>query len=216
MLKQLTIFSALVTALLFSACGGMGGMKVEMVNPLDTTIVVTIDEETFTLEADSAMSTRLPAGTHKLTVKTVTDSLVKDVEFDLEDKGPVILNICGIEYVKEFVYYSTSENYDILNSYTFKYDTMSFEGVRAEAVGSKDDLLVYGSWDYGLTDEVPETISTTGYGGVWKEKVQRMDDFVLILQISEILENFDFEEMGDLLDEEEGMEEEGMEEEGDY
>lgn len=215
MLKKLSLLVALAVTMLFSACGDgvfTDNVTLEIDNALDTTVVVQIDSATYTLEADSAIAVTFPVGEYKLNVKTVTDSLVQDTKFTLEDKGDAILNISNIEYVVEYVYYSTSGSYAALDAYTFKYDTLEFPSVRAEAVGTANDLVVYGDWTYGLTEEVPETISTYADGGTWREKVQRMDDFVLILQISQILENMDlegmdFDEMLDDIGEEEGEEE---------
>lgn len=216
MLKKLSLLSALAVAMLFTACGGgvfSSDVTLEIDNAMDTTVVVTINEDTYTLAADSTVSVSYPTGTYKLMAKTVTDSVLHDTEFSLEDKGDAILNLASVEYVIEYIYYSTSDNFAALDAYTFKHDTMEFEGVRAEPVGSSSDLVVYGDWSYGLTDIVPDTITIYGDGHAWRDKVQRMDDFVFFLQIAEMFENMgidDLSDFGDMLDEE--GEEEGEEE----
>ena len=202
--------------MLFTACGGgvfSSDVTLEIDNALDTTVVVTINEDTYTLAADSTVSVSYSPGTYKLLAKTVADSVLHNTEFTLEDKGDAILNIASVEYVIEYIYYSTSDNFAALDAYTFKYDTMEFEGVRAEQIGSSSDLVVYGDWSYGLTDVVPDTITIYGDGHAWRDKVQRMDDFVFFLQIAEMFENMgieDLEDFGDMLEEDEGDEEEDM------
>ena len=198
MFKQLSFFALLAAACLFTACGGgvfTSQVTLEIDNPLDTTIVVTIDSATYTLAADSSVEVTFPVGTYKLNAKTVTDSTIRDTEFTLEDNGDAILNIGGVEYVKEYVYYSTSGSYAALDAYTFKYDTMAFEGVRAEAVGKASELVVYGDWDHGINEEAPETITTYADGGTWKTQMHRMEDFVFLLELSKLLEDLNLDDM---------------------
>jgi hypothetical protein len=208
MLKKILFFLPLVAVLALVSCDGASSSDdsdyawtydVTVDNSLDTTIVVTIDTSTLQLASITSQRITLEEGTHKVFVKTLSDSIVMDTtSFTLSGYDDVLLNVTRAEYVKNWSYYSVSGNDDVLDTYSFTVDSSTFEGVRAELVGGPDELLISNDWDYDLDVEMPEEITVGNGVGEYRTKLYRKDIFVISMQLLEL-----FDSMG--VDEESGV-----------
>ena len=203
MLNKVWFFCSCMLVILLSACtgsddgsngsSGSTSYKFAMDNPLDEAMVVVFDD-THRVEIPKyeAMSVYLTGGIHKVKASSISDSLLLEAEFEAAEDG--ILNLTRSQYLIVHGYYSVDGDYSLLDEYTFQVnDSTSFGGVRAERVGSPQDLIVHGNWDYDLDEKMPERIDTFDDDGAWKTKVFREDDYVFLLQLEKILDEMNID-----------------------
>ena len=189
----------LCCALFLFGCGDPEKISLEIDNPLDQALTVEIGPLTHTLKPNSSIQDSITVGEHQLKVKKEDGTVLKEQEVSIEsEKGNALLNVGGIQYVTEFLYYSIAGGSGGLEDYTFKYGEEEFPGVRAELLGAPADLIHYGEWSYGISDTIPEYVSIYG-DCAWVEKIWRVDDLLQGLRFVQQERLREQKEMDDLI-----------------
>ena len=191
---------ALLTCALFLyGCGDPEKISIEIDNPLDHALTVEIGPVTHTLKPRSSVLDSIEVGDHLLKVKKEDGSVLKEQEVTIEsEKGDALLNVGGVQYVTEFLYYSIAGGSGGIEDYTFKYGDEEFSGVRAELLGTPNDLIHYGEWSYGISDTIPEYVSIYG-DYAWVEKIWRVKDLIQGLRFAQQERMREQKEMDDLI-----------------
>ncbi|UKN00155.1 hypothetical protein K6119_10455 [Paracrocinitomix mangrovi] len=213
-MKKVTLLFAAALGMFLYACGGSNSEGdsdyegedyeatafVDVDNGADTTVVVTIEskdgEDKFELEIPSweVEMIEMPYGEYHVKAVTVTDSVIVDEDFKLEEVDYVYgfnLNLTKEDYIVENVVYAVNptglENY----GKTLTYDGKTYDNIDAYVIEGK--LVVPEEWDYNLDEEYPEEIElAAGSTTDSRSKLYRASTYILILELAEL-----FEEYGD-------------------
>lgn len=174
-------------------------------NGADTTVIVVLealDKDTtyeFEIESWGLEYVDLSFGKYHVKATTVTDSVIVDEDFVLEEgedyNYSFNLNLTKEDYIMENMEYAVGATGDerVYSSFTYKGKT--YDEVDADVI--EGALVVPKDWDYNLDEEFPETVSI--YGGAnstTKSKLYRASTFILYLELYEIFSEYD-EEGGD-------------------
>ena len=173
-------------------------------NAADTLVDVTITSDDTTIELSLSSYTteeiELPYGKYHVLAETVTDSLVVDEDFELDEDDyeyAYNLNLTKEDYIVENSKYTAGTDYSALLEeleHEFEYEGEVYKGYDAYVI--KGALVVPETWDYNLDEEAPDEVTITGGGNsTTRSKLWRAEYFVTLLELAELLENY--EEYGD-------------------
>lgn len=177
------IFRALVTLVILCWIFGFAfyqAQKVTIDNPSNKQITVKINEKDYTLEPLTSTTVRIGFGKHKIEVvgdAELTKEFEKNFSFDLDYLLQLKDNAFG--------------QHDIINPLQFPYflDYMLY-GSWKNSIQPKliHDVYIPLSWDYGLDEKFPDTISVSHRNNattITKKKIFRFKDFAKEYEISE-------------------------------
>ena len=215
-MKHLKSFLSSLLLLVLIACGGgevdydlddldsdyMPEVTLNIDNGTDTTANVIItpeDKDTtyeFTIEGQGLESVMVPVGEYHVKAVTVTDSLIVDKDFELDDDGYVYsfnLNLTREDYIVENIEYIVGGDGSQIVSKTFTYKGKTYEGIDAEVI--EGQLVVPDQWDYNLDEESPDEVTLyDGQNSTVKRKLYRASTFILYLELIELFEQYGSEE----------------------
>lgn len=161
-MKNILIILLGFNLLLLSSCQSFFKIQVEIDNPTESVLVVSLDGKTYEIPANSTIEVNLVKGEHAIEAKIDGKETYNGI-ISVTNDG--LLNLCNSTYVihKE-IYLADQDKYIEFAEQSLKLNDVSLNNRTYQNVDFevfKEEVFVPQHWDYGLNDELPEEITAS-------------------------------------------------------